>query len=161
METNQAFVASATRSWQQVVTRIGKHCSTLSEDQLLTEVSPGKNRIIYLWGHLTAIHDAMIPLLGFGERLHPQLESVFVSHPDRSLSLPNSGEIKKFWEEIHAELSSRFLTLTPNEWLQRHSNVSPEDFKLDPTRNRLAILLGRTNHASYHLGQMMLAQKKD
>jgi hypothetical protein len=30
------------------------------------EVAPGKNRLIYLWGHLTAVHDAMLPLLVWG-----------------------------------------------------------------------------------------------
>jgi hypothetical protein len=161
MDTQQAVIVAAVRSWQQVVTRVGKHCSTLSEDQLLAEVSPGKNRLIYLWGHLTAIHDAMLPLLGLGERLHPELDSLFISNPDRSVALPSISNIGKYWEQIHTELSSHLVSLTADEWLQRHNSVSPEDFKLDPTRNRLAILLSRTNHASYHLGQMMLAHKKD
>ena len=49
----------------------------LSEEQLLQEIAPGKNRLIYLWGHLTAVNDALIPLLGFGERLHPELDAMF------------------------------------------------------------------------------------
>jgi hypothetical protein len=34
-----------------------------------------------------------------------------------------------------------------------------EDYAKDPTRNRLADLLSRTNHMSYHLGQITLALK--
>jgi hypothetical protein len=34
-----------------------------------------------------------------------------------------------------------------------------EDDAEDPTRNRLAVLLSRTNHMSYHLGQITLALK--
>src|SRR5712691_5122537 len=64
------------------------------------------------------------------------------------------------WEDVHTELLSRFKTLSSKEWLERHGNVSPEEFERNPTRNRLAVLLGRTNHASYHFGQMMLAKPK-
>jgi hypothetical protein len=43
--------------------------------------------------------------------------------------------------------------------LRRHNAVSEEDYAKDPTRNRLAVLLSRTNHMSYHLGQITLALK--
>jgi hypothetical protein len=35
--------------------------------------------------------------------------------------------------------------------------VSDEDFAKDPGRNRLAVVPSRTNHMSYHLGQIILA----
>jgi hypothetical protein len=34
-----------------------------------------------------------------------------------------------------------------------------KDYAKDPTRNRQAVQLSRTNHTSYHLGQMTLALK--
>jgi hypothetical protein len=37
--------------------------------------------------------------------------------------------------------------------------VTEEDFANEPHRNRLAILLSRTSHASYHLGQLMFLKK--
>ena len=47
---------------------------------------------------------------------------------------------------------------TLEDWLHKHTAVSDEEFVKDPTRNRLAIVLSRTNHASYHLGQSALAK---
>ena len=44
-------------------------------------------------------------------------------------------------------------------WLERHAAVSEEDFAKDPSRNRFAVLLSRTNHLSYHLGQAVLGLK--
>jgi hypothetical protein len=160
MTPDQIFLAVAISSWQQVVTRVGALCLGLNEGQLLVEIAPGKNRILYLWGHLIAIHDAMFSVLRLGERLHPELDAIFITQPDRSTPLPTSAEIAKCWEGVHTELLSRFMTLSPNEWLERHGNVSAEEFERNPTRNRLAVLLNRTNHASYHLGQMMLAKPK-
>jgi len=160
MTPDQILIDAALSSWQQVVTRVGSLCLGLSEEQLLVEVAPGKNRILYLWGHLTAVHDAMFSVLRMGERLHPELDAIFITQPDRSKPLPQSAEIARCWEAIHTALLSTFATLGPHEWLERHANVSADEFEQNPTRNRLAVLLSRTNHASYHYGQMMLAKLK-
>ena len=150
----------AINSWRLVLERVNKRLSDLTKDQLLKEVAPGRNRLIYLWGHLTAIHDAMFPILGLGERLHPELDAIFVSSPDKAgAQLPPVGELRKHWDEINDKLVSQLATLSENEWLQRHRAVSEEDYAKDPTRNRLAVLLSRTNHMSYHLGQITLALK--
>ncbi len=73
MTSHKLSVQVAINSWRLVVERADKLFSSLTEDDLLKEVAPGRNRLIYLWGHLTAIHDAMFPILGLGERLHPEL----------------------------------------------------------------------------------------
>jgi hypothetical protein len=156
----EVLIQAAISSWEQVVTRVGTLCLNRTEQQLLVEVAPGKNRIIYLWGHLTAIHDAMFSVLRLGDRLHPELDAVFIVKPDRSIPLPTSAEIAKCWEGVHTTLLARFATLSPNAWFERHGNVSAEEFERNPARNRLAVLLSRTNHASYHFGQMMLTKPR-
>ena len=158
MASHDILIQTAISSWEQVIKRIGTLCLSCSEEQLLVEVAPEENPISYLWGHLTAVNDAMFSVLRLGERLHPELDAVFIAQPDRAAPPPASSEIAKCWEDIQTELLSRFKTLSSKEWLERHSNVSPEEFELNPARNRLAVLLGRTNHASYHFGQMMLAK---
>jgi uncharacterized damage-inducible protein DinB len=160
MTSHKLSVQVAINSWRLVLERTKKTFSNLPDDQLLKEVAPGRNRLIYLWGHLTATNDAMFPILGLGERLHPELDAIFVSSPDKAeAQLPPVGELRKYWNEINDKLLSQFATLSENEWLQRHNAVSEEDYAKDPTRNRLAVLLSRTNHMSYHLGQITLALK--
>ena len=160
MTSNKLPVQVAINSWRVVVERATKIFSSLTDDELLKEVAPGKNRLIYLLGHLTAIHDAMFPILGLGERLHPELDAIFVSSPDKSgAQLPPAGELRRYWEGVNGKLLSQFATLSADEWLQRHKAMSEEDYAKDPTRNRLAVLLSRANHVSYHLGQIALALK--
>ena len=160
MTSNKLSVQVAINSWRLVVERANTILSSLTQDELLKEVAPGRNRVIYLWGHLTAIHDAMFPILGLGERLHPELDAIFVSSPDKTgAQLPPLGELKKYWKEVNAKLLSQFASLSADEWLQRHYAMSEEDYAKDSTRNRLAVLLSRTNHMSYHLGQITLALK--
>jgi uncharacterized damage-inducible protein DinB len=67
--------------------------------------------------------------------------------------------LKQYWEEVNDKLLSQFQSLSADEWLLQHRAMSEEDYAKDPTRNRLAVLLSRTNHLSYHLGQVMLTLK--
>jgi uncharacterized damage-inducible protein DinB len=160
MTSHKLSVQVAINSWRLVVERANQMFSNLKEYEFLKEVAPGKNRLIYLLGHLTAVHDAMFLILGLGERLHPELDAIFVSTPDKTgAQLPPVGELRKCWDEVNGKLVSQFATLSAEEWLQRHYAMSEEDYAKDPTRNRLAVLLSRTNHMSYHLGQITLAVK--
>jgi uncharacterized damage-inducible protein DinB len=160
MTSQKLSVKVAINSWRLVVERANKTFSSLTDEELLKEVAPGRNRVIYLFGHLTAIHDAMFPILGLGERLHPELDAIFVSSPDKTeAQLPPAAELRKYWDDVNAKLLSQFASLSADEWLQRHYAMSEEDYAKDPTRNRLAVLLSRTNHMSYHLGQITLALK--
>src|SRR6267378_1887364 len=126
MASDEVVIQTAMSSWEQAVNRVGTLCLSCSAEQLLVEVAPGKNRILYLWGHLTAVNDAMFSVLRLGERLHPELDTVFIAQPDRSVPLPTSTEIAKCWKDVHTELLSRFKTLSSKGWLERHGNVSPE-----------------------------------
>ena len=60
-------------------------------------------------------------------------------------------------EFVNSKLADAFEAFTAADWLRKHTAVSDEDFGKDPTRNRLAVVLSRTNHVSYHSGQAILA----
>jgi uncharacterized damage-inducible protein DinB len=157
MTTEQLTVTIILASWKNTMGRADKVFSELTERQFLQEVAPGRNRILYLLGHLTAVHDGLHTILGLGERLHPELDATFVSKPDKEIeTLPSISELTKYWTEVSSSLFEKFGRLLPEEWLQRHMAMSEEDYARDPTRNRLSVLLSRTNHLSYHLGQIVL-----
>jgi hypothetical protein len=156
----EALVASALGAWKSGLERADRMFSALSEEQLQKEVAPGKNRLIYLWGHLTAVHDRMLPLLEIGPRLCLQFDDIFITSPDKTVAqLPNAAEIKRTWDEVNSKLLAGFTGFSPAEWLQKHASVSAEDFAKDPSRNRFAVLLSRTNHLAFHLGQTALIPK--
>ena len=160
MGNEDSYVALALKTWNAQIDRADKLFGGLSSEEVLRDIAPGRNRLLYLWGHLTAIHDAMLPLLGLGERLHPEFDVAFVSNPDKSqASIPSLEQVRQAWNKVNAELSKGFERMSSSNWLQRHSAVSAEDFAKDTSRNRFAILLSRTNHLSYHLGQAVLGRK--
>jgi hypothetical protein len=162
MANDRSFVALGLKSWKTQIDRADKLFGSLSSEEVLREVAPGRNRVLYLWGHLTAVHDAMLPLLGLGKRLHPEFDVAFISNPDRSRAdIPSHEQVRGAWNVVNAELWQGFEKMSSNDWALRHSSVSDEDFAKDPSRNRFAVLLSRTNHLSYHLGQAVLALKSD
>src|SRR5260370_22259814 len=113
MTLETSLIDSALRNWRSNIDRAGKLFGNLSQEQLLQEVAPGKTRVIYLWGHLTAFNDALIPLLGFGARIHPELDLMFVSSPDRTVStIWSGGDLTTSWQETSQILWEGFSMLS-------------------------------------------------
>jgi hypothetical protein len=159
MDTETVMVQSAVGAWKLAVKRTSSTFDKMSDERFFQEIAPGKNRPVYLLGHLTAVHDAMFPLLGIGERLHPELDTAFVTNPDRFTEhMPSLEALKGYWAEVNGRLLERFEALTPGEWLARHTGMTDDDFVKDPTRNKLSVLLNRAGHCSFHLGQLVLAR---
>lgn len=160
--TARTIVANALLAWKQQLEFAEKIFAPLSDEQLKKEIAPGKNRLIYLYGHLAGVHDRMRPLLGIGPQLHPRLDKPFLFEKDRVVEdgeLPSAAELKRMWDEVHRSLNDAFDAFTAEDWTSKHTSVSDEDFAKNPLRNRLAVLLSRTSHIAYHLGQTALVRE--
>lgn len=152
----ELFIKMAVAAWDASTDQCNKLFDELSPEQLAAETSPGRNTGIYLLGHLTAVTDRMLPLLGMGERLYPQLDKVFLTSPDKSgLEMPSVQELKKYWKEVNAKLSAAIAATPADEWLAKHTSVSAEDFAKEPHRNKLNVLINRTYHQGTHYGQLI------
>jgi hypothetical protein len=99
----------------------------------------------------------MIPLLGFGDKMLPELEEPFLKSADKTVAdLPSAQELRNAWSRVNDALNQRFESMQPDDWFQRHTAVSEEDFAKEPYRNKLNIILIRANHLGYHHGQFIL-----
>jgi uncharacterized damage-inducible protein DinB len=144
-------------TWTAQANAITKFFDSHPESFYESEVAPGRNRAIYLLGHLVAASDGLFPLLGFGERNFPELEILFSTSPDRTFdAFPGLTELKQYWQTVNTALNAHFAQMSTTDWLERHTRVSAADFANEPTRNKLNVLISRTNHISYHLGQLVL-----
>ena len=160
MAHEDILIANAVAVWKSAYDRADKLFSGLGDEDLWKEVSPQRNRLIYLWGHLTAMHDRMIALLGLGDRVEPAFDAIFLTAPDRANELPSLDQVRDTWRQVSDRLNKGIAGITAEQWFEKHTAVSEADFNLDPLRNRLSILLTRTNHLSYHLGQANLVRLK-
>ena len=159
MTNDEILVVTVVECWKLALKRFDKMLGNFTDDQLQQQVAPGKNRVFYLLGHLTAFHDRMLPMLDLGERHHPELDDAYIANRDGVLGDPLSAtELRRTWTEVNAKLTAAFERFTLQDWLEKHASVSDEDFAENPTRNRLAVVVNRTSHVSYHLGQVILAK---
>jgi hypothetical protein len=156
----ELFATTAIKTWNTVTARLEKLLSSLSDDELQTEVSPGRNRVYYLLGHLTAYHDRLLPMLGLGERLYPELDDLFITNPDRTFKDElSASDLRQRFTKVNAAVTSAIEAMPPVDLLKRHDAVSEEDFAKEPLRNRLAVFEIRTAHAMFHAGQIRLVVK--
>jgi hypothetical protein len=158
MKVENALLDATLTSWRSTMDRTGKFFGGLNDTALQAEIAPGKNRLIYIWGHLIAVNDLMIPLLRFGDRYYSELDDIFLKNPDHAVAHElNAAQLSEMWRRTDETLWNNFGKLTPAEWLERHQSVSPEEFEKQPHRNRFSVLLSRLGHLSQHLGQVVLA----
>src|SRR5580693_4238453 len=98
MGNEGSYAALGLKAWKAQIDRADKLFGTLSSEQVLREIAPGRNRLLYLWGHLTAVNDAILPLLGLGERLYPEFDVAFVMNPDKSqTAIPSHEDTRQAW----------------------------------------------------------------
>jgi hypothetical protein len=157
----ELLINTVTRAWTTQFGRLNELFNSISDEDMLREIAPGRNTGIYLLGHMTAVHDNILPLLGFGEKLYPKLEEPFVKSPDKSgHKFPPVAELRKMWTDVNAVLNKKIAELPAEQWLTRHNSISPEDFTKEPHRNKLSVLISRTTHMSSHQGQLVFLKKK-
>jgi hypothetical protein len=157
MQENEILVKMALNAWQTQLDRTTSLINELTDDQLKRDIAPGRNRGIYLVGHLAAVHDVLPEILGLGKRAHPELQSMFLEAPDKTVEkIPSAPELRSLWTIVHERLKKEFAEMPADKWFGRHESMTDADFEKDPARNKMSVLLGRTNHLAYHYGQIRL-----
>lgn len=157
MNQTETTVKIVLDRWDASIKNFDSLLNNLSDAALMKEIVPGKNRGIYLLGHLIAVHDDMLRLLDMGEKQYPELFEPFIKTPDNvNTAMSSITDLRKMWSEQSALLKQKFDKLTAIEWFDKHTAVTADEFKNEPHRNKLNIIVTRTSHLQYHLGQMQM-----
>jgi hypothetical protein len=157
MDQQRIFVRMGILAWENYIKRADSLINSLSDEELQKEIAPGKNSGAYLLGHLIAINDTMISIFGLGERQYKNLDQAFVENPDKTnLTMPPLAELRKSWTNQIQKLNEYFSKMPPEEWFQKHTLMTDQDLVKEPYRNKLSVLINRTNHLAWHYGQLLL-----
>ena len=137
-----------------------KAFDTITDENFNKPIVANGNSPSWLLGHLVDTDDKLIELFGIGNRLHPELKAIY--HHERGTN--QSGHLTKSellnkWKSISAELDKAFKSWSESDWMGRHTAVSEEDFKKEPHRNKLNVMLSRVEHKASHLGQVAMQAK--
>ena len=146
--------------WDTYNRRMQKAIESIPDEKVYQSIVPGGNSPSWLMGHLADTDDALLELFGIRQRMFPELAKIY--HHERGTN--QSGHLSKAelltkWKVIVAELDRTFRAMTESDWHSKHTAVSDEDFKKEPHRNKLNVMLSRVTHKASHLGQMAMQEK--
>src|SRR5262245_30775491 len=98
MTTTETIHKMVFDRWNASIKRCDELLGAFSDETLDREIAPGKNRGIYLLGHLIAVHDEMLKLLDMGEKQYPELYEPFIKSPDKATKeLPPAAALRNCW----------------------------------------------------------------
>ncbi len=146
--------------WDAYNRRMQKALDAIGEEDFYKPIVPGGNSSSWLLGHLADTDDALLELFGIRNRMFPELAKVY--HHERGSNQSghlSKDELNKKWKAVVLELDSTFKSMSESDWLARHMAVSEEDFKKEPHRNKLNVMLSRVTHKASHLGQIAMQEK--
>ena len=153
----EILIRQTIAAWQLQNRKLNALLNKLSSEELLAPVAPNRNRGIYLLGHLIAFNDMMLPLLGLAERLYPELDDLFVDCSDGCADhYPPVNTLKAYWYEVNETLTANMNELPLQEWFRQPANDQVAGIKRNPLYTKYSVLIGRTTHLSYHIGQLNL-----
>jgi uncharacterized damage-inducible protein DinB len=143
--------------WDAFNRRAQKMLESISEENFNRPIFAGGNSPSWLMGHLADTEDALLELFGIRKRMFPELAKIY--HHEKGNN--QTGHLSKVeltakWNEISAELDRAFKAMSESDWHGRHTAVSEEDYKKEPHRNKLNVMLSRVTHKASHLGQIAL-----
>src|SRR3954466_12226316 len=117
MTTTTTSVKMVLDRWNASLKNMDTLLDSLTDETLQKEIAPGKNRGIYLLGHLIAVHDDMVVLLGMGDKLYPALFEPFIKSPDKTTAdIPSAKDLRGYWTKQCEVLKQKFETVKPEDW---------------------------------------------
>lgn len=143
MNDRELAVRSQLEVWHGTNHRLSELLFELSDKQLQKQISPDRNTGHYIIGHLAAVNDAMLPLLGFGDKRFPDLESAFLKNPENAgIERPTIAETRRVWADLLGVLRENFERLS-GAIGSINTRRYRTDFENEPLRNRIAVLISR------------------
>lgn len=152
----QAMINQLLGQWNKDVAAMTAIFEREAASNGANEIAPQKNSVMYLLGHMTAVHDRLVEALDAGERTCADLDKQFLEDADSKAANADYRQLLDRWKAVSDRVSGIFSGQTVADWMKRHHYVSDADFAKEPHRNRLAILISRLAHLNTHLGQLKL-----
>ena len=130
------------------------------EQHAMEPVGPGKNRVIYILGHLIVASDCFLAALELNGRCYPEYDELFLTPQHPANEYPAYDLLLQQWVSINEILSAYLRQLSPADWKSKHNYISETDFIFEHKRNKFNVLLNRNAHLFHHAGQLALIHTK-
>ena len=127
--------------------------SSLSDDDLKKEVSPGKNHGVWLLGHLITCEDDFALFMGKGEITYPDYHDMFAEEtkPLSFDNYPPINEMRTKWKEMLEKNKKIYSELKDSELQEPHAQRKGEN---DFCKTKEDVAVHWQLHLMYHVGQL-------
>jgi len=126
----------------------------LTDEDLRTELSPGKNHGIWILGHLIASDDDFSLFMGTGNPVYPEIQELFgqgskLQSPDK---YPDVKSLRVKWDEICEKNRKIYSQLKDEDFEKPHAMIKNYDTDYFKTKGR--VIMAWQIHQAYHAGQL-------
>src|ERR1700682_2455170 len=149
MQKDDIAVNMILSGWKTGQDNIQKALLNLSDESIDRELASGSHKVSWVVGHLAAVNDSLFTILGLGKKINEDYYEHFIND-DALIKAPSISEIRAYWKETSEGLNDPIAKFSVQDWFDRHTTVSAEDFAKEPHRNKLNVLLNRTYHLNHH-----------
>ena len=144
----------AMRGW------VDMYLDELSDDELRSDIMPGKNHGVWVLGHLVASDDTLSEYLGYGPQLFP--ETQVYSQGSKLMPVENckpTNVLRGQWKQVCEKNEQVYRQLIDEELDQPHLMISgnPEE---DFFKTKQGVIIYWTLHQAHHAGQLALLLAK-
>ena len=142
--------------WENKVQETTEVFRSLGESRAREAVAPGKNRVIYLLGHLLVMHDGIFETLELGGRTCKGYDELFLLPQHAANQYPSYHLLLEQWIALNKTLTFKLRQLSPQQWRSKHRYISEADFESHPNKNRFCGFQCLLTHLYHHAGQLAL-----
>ncbi len=150
--TSQKFA----QQYEMVTEWINWLLKDLTDDDLMTELAPGKNHGIWILGHLIASDDDFSLFMGTGDPVYPEIQELFgqgskLQPPDK---YPDAKNLREKWDSICVKNRKIYSDLKDEDFEMPHAMV--RNYDTDYFKTKARVIMAWQIHQAYHAGQLAL-----
>jgi DinB superfamily len=146
--------------FQFMLAWVNMYLDALTDEELRSEIVPGKNHGLWILGHLVASDDTLSEYLGCGPTLFPETQAYAQGQPLLPVDECKApGILREEWKKVCQKNKAIYQRLTDAELDQPHALLQeyPEN---DYFKTKQGVLLNWPLHQAHHAGQLALLLAK-
>jgi len=131
---------------------------SLSKEDFESEIAPGKNHGVWIFGHLIACEDDFVLFIGKGKIEYPEYQTMF-AEGSKLLPVenyPSVSELKEKWNKLVSRNKKIYDELNDDELNEPQAQIEVNDF----WKTKEDIAVHWQHHVMYHAGQLALLVRK-
>jgi hypothetical protein len=139
---------------------VDMYLDQLTDEELRSDIIPGKNHGVWILGHLVASDDTLSEYLGYGPTLFPETQRYAQGQPMLPVDECKPPTVlRDEWKQVCAKNEAIYQKLTDAELDEPHAFLEGDPEK-DYFKTKQGVIINWSLHQVHHAGQLALLLAK-